>query len=314
MTSADVEAPGRWRHRYVAANGARFHVAIADPPTPNDAVRSPGAAPVVLFLHGFPEFWWAWRHQLPAFSAAGYRAAAMDLRGYGGSDKTPRGYDPSTLAADVSGVIAGLGVRRVVLVGQGWGGYIAWAVATAHSAQVAALCVVAAPHPRELLAAPWRDMPRGAATHLLTMQLPWIPERRIMRGSYVARHLATWASADSGFPSPDVAERYRRALALWPSPHCALEFHRWLLRSRLRADGRAFTKTMRRRVSVPVLHVTGADDPTARPTAVDASGRHVDAPYTVESMPHVGHFPHEEAPQRFNRVVLDWLARQSGES
>ncbi|MGH8894731.1 MAG: alpha/beta fold hydrolase, partial [Actinomycetes bacterium] len=70
----------------VAANGARFHVAVS------------GDGPLVLLLHGFPQFWWAWRHQLPELAAAGYRAAAMDLRGFGASDKPPRGYDPRTLA------------------------------------------------------------------------------------------------------------------------------------------------------------------------------------------------------------------------
>src|SRR4051794_41390590 len=73
-------------------------------------------------LHGFPELWWSWRHQLPALADAGYRAVAMDLRGYGGSHKTPRGYDPITLAQDVSGVVKALGERSAILVGPGWGG------------------------------------------------------------------------------------------------------------------------------------------------------------------------------------------------
>ena len=94
----------------VAANGARFHVAVA------------GEGPLVLLLHGFPTFWWTWRHQLPALAAAGHRVAAMDLRGFGASDKPPRGYDPRTLAEDVSGVIRSLGDRDAVVVGQGLGG------------------------------------------------------------------------------------------------------------------------------------------------------------------------------------------------
>src|SRR5262245_64861874 len=108
-----VELPGPWAHRYVAANGARFHVVEAEPATGS------AAAPLVLLLHGFAEFWWAWRDQLPALAAAGYRAVAMDLRGYGGSDKTPNGYDPRTLARDVSGVVKALGERSAVVVGHG---------------------------------------------------------------------------------------------------------------------------------------------------------------------------------------------------
>ena len=79
--SSPVLIDGPWEHRSIAARGTRFHVAEM------------GTGPLVLFLHGFPQFWWSWRSQLPTFAAAGYRAAAMDLRGYGASDHTPRGYD-----------------------------------------------------------------------------------------------------------------------------------------------------------------------------------------------------------------------------
>jgi pimeloyl-ACP methyl ester carboxylesterase len=72
-----IEINGPWTHRDVTANGTRFHLA------------SVGEGPLVLLLHGFPEFWWTWRHQLVALAEAGYRAVAVDLRGYGGSDKPP---------------------------------------------------------------------------------------------------------------------------------------------------------------------------------------------------------------------------------
>ena len=80
--SSAVLVDGPWQHRFVSANGARFHVVEAG---------SDPAAPLVVLLHGFPEHWWAWRHQLPALAAAGYRAVAMDLRGAGASDKPPQG-------------------------------------------------------------------------------------------------------------------------------------------------------------------------------------------------------------------------------
>ena len=91
---------GPWTHRFVSANGSRFHVVEA------------GTGPLVLFLHGFPEFWWAWHQQLPRLADAGFRAVAVDLRGYGASDKPPRGYDGYTMAADVAGLIRALGERR----------------------------------------------------------------------------------------------------------------------------------------------------------------------------------------------------------
>src|SRR5664280_222189 len=112
-----VLVAGPWQHRQVSANGARFHVAEA------------GSGPLILLLHGFPEFWWSWRHQLLDLPPAGFRVVAPDLRGYGASDKPPRGYDAYTLSADVAGLVRALGEREAVVVGSDWGGMLAWAVA-----------------------------------------------------------------------------------------------------------------------------------------------------------------------------------------
>src|SRR5699024_3464883 len=132
-TAAYVDGP--WTHRTVGAAGARFHVVEA------------GEGPLVLFLHGFPQFWWAWRSQITALAAAGYRAVAADMRGYGASDKTPRGYDLVTLAQDASGLIRALGSRDAVVVGHGVGGLVAWTMAAYHPGVVRALAAVSSPHP-----------------------------------------------------------------------------------------------------------------------------------------------------------------------
>src|ERR1700745_1650491 len=98
-SSADavVQIGGPWAHRSVSANGTRFHAAEA------------GDGPLVLLLHGFPEFWWTWRHQLATLPDAGFRAVAVDLRGYGGSDKPPRGYDLVTAGPGAARPGRGLG-------------------------------------------------------------------------------------------------------------------------------------------------------------------------------------------------------------
>jgi pimeloyl-ACP methyl ester carboxylesterase len=294
-----VDVPGPWTLRRVAANGARFHLAEV------------GSGPLVVLLHGFPEFWWAWRHQLPVLAAAGYRAVAMDLRGYGGSDKTPRGYDPVTLAGDVAGVVRSLGGREAVVVGHGWGGFVGWATATIHPDQVRGLVAVAAPHPLitlRLLLRNWRRL--GGLGQLLEMQLPLLPERRIMADdcAYVEKHLASGAAPGSRFPDPAAAQRYRCAMRLWPSPHCALEGPRWLLRSRFRSDGRRFDARMRRPVELPVLQVHGELDPLM----ARGDGRApepVRGPYDFELISGAGHFPHEESPDAFTKALLGWLER-----
>ncbi|WP_238160041.1 alpha/beta fold hydrolase [Kribbella pratensis] len=265
-----------------------------------------GAAddPLVLFLHGFPEFWWAWRHQLPVVAAAGYRAVAMDLRGYGASDKTPRGYDPYTAAADVSGVIRSLGSTDAAVVGHGWGGFIGWSAAVLAPRQVRGLTAVSAPHPLVLA----RAGRAKALSRTAWFQLPIFPERRLLAqdGIHIERLLRAWAAPDGTFPDAEASRRYRAALQVWPAPHCALEYHRWFARSRLRPDGRKYTNKMRTPVAVPVLQVHGAQDSAVSPTATTPP-KLVAAPLRHELIATAGHFPHEETPDLFNSLVVDWL-------
>src|SRR4051812_39414740 len=185
-----VMLDGPWAHRFVSANGTRFHVVEA------------GTGPLVLFLHGFPEFWYAWHHQLPALADAGFRAVAVDLRGYGASDKPPRGYDGYTMAGDVAGLIRALGERSAILVGAGFGGLLAWTTAAFHPRMVRRLVVLAAPHPLRLRAALATD-PRGqlaAALPVLKFQRPRF-EHALTRdsaaliGDYFSRWVApSWTS------------------------------------------------------------------------------------------------------------------------
>ena len=306
-TSNVIEIPGPWQHRHVAANGARFHVVESAP-------GDPAAAPLVVLLHGFPEFWWSWRDQLPVLAAAGYRAVAMDLRGYGGSDKTPDGYDPVTLAQDLAGVVKALGERSAVVVGHGWGGYVGWAAATLHPREISALCAVSAPHPRAMLRGLRPGSRVGALRHVLAMQVPILPERRLADpGSVFLRgHLRGWSGPRSTFPDEEAVLTYQNALRLWPAPHCALEYHRWLLRSRLRVDGRRFNHVMEKPVAQPVCLLDGAEDPALPAGHQAGSAGRVAGAVRRHLMDGVGHFPHEERPAEFNDLLLAWLDEVTG--
>src|ERR1700716_482183 len=121
---------GAWTHRFVSANGTRLHIAEA------------GAGPLVLLLHGFPEFWGAWRPQLIALADAGFRAVAVDLRGYGASDKPPRGYDAPSLAADMAALVTSLGESDAMVVGTDVGGTLAWTMAACHPRVVRSVVAV----------------------------------------------------------------------------------------------------------------------------------------------------------------------------
>lgn len=297
-----VHVPGPWEHQMVAANGARFHVAVA------------GDGPLVLLLHGFPQFWWAWHHQLPALAAAGYRAAAMDLRGFGASDKPPRGYDPRTMAEDACGVIRSLGARDAVVVGHGLGGLVAWTLAVVHPRQVRRLVAVSMPHPRRLRRAYLTDVRQlRASGSALRYQAPVLPERRLVEddAAEVGRLLHRWGGP--GYPDPATEARYRQAAQVPGVAHCALESYRWQVRSIPRIDGVRYARRMASPVTVPTLQVHGGRDGAVLPGGALRSGRHVEAPYELRLMPEVGHFPPEEDPVGFTTVVRDWLVDPGAE-
>src|SRR5690606_39233854 len=205
---------GPWTHRFVTANGTRFHVAEA------------GTGPLVLFLHGFPEFWWAWHKVLPAVADAGYRAVAVDLRGYGASDKPPRGYDGYTLAADVTGLIRALGERSATLVGAGAGGMMAWTAAAFHPKLVRRLVVVGAAHPLRLRAAVVVD-PRGqfsAASPVLRFQLPRYEHLLTRNNARKLGDFLLWWWGPRWVSSPEFsayAAQYRTTMPITPSPFFA---------------------------------------------------------------------------------------------
>lgn len=271
-----------------------------------------GTGPLILLLHGFPEFWWAWRHQLEPLAAAGYRVVAPDLRGYGASDKPPRGYDAVTAAADVAGLVRALGERDAFVVGHAWGGLLAWSAAALHPGAVRRLAVLSMPHPRRLRAAmlgSWAQF--RAAGSLLSSQLPRLPEYRLTRheGRYVARLMSDWSGSD-WVATPEhraAVDRYRAAIRIPQTSYGALEYVRWAVRSLVRSDGLRYIRALSEPVTAPTLHLHGGADPFLLP-AVTGSGRYVAAPYRWRVLPGVGHFPHEEASEEVTAELLAWAA------
>ncbi|KNX36106.1 alpha/beta fold hydrolase [Luteipulveratus halotolerans] len=292
---------GPWQHRFVAANGARFHVAES------------GEGPLVVLLHGFPEFWWAWRDQIPALADAGHRVAALDLRGYGASDKPPQGYDTFTLAADVAAVIRCLGERQATVVGHGWGGWIAWSMASMQPDVTRAVASLGMPHPLVLRQASARSMRQVRANaYLFGLQRPFVPERQMVAGPrYVRRLMSAW-SGRPGWPSGDVSQLYADALTLPFVAHSAAEYYRWVMRSVMRSDGRRFVARLSQPVGVPVLHVHGESDGCVLPESSIGSQQWCSGRYDETLLPGVGHFIPEEAPDATNRLLIDWLGSLSG--
>jgi pimeloyl-ACP methyl ester carboxylesterase len=298
VDASAVLVEGPWTHREVTANGIRFHL----------AETGPSDGPLVVLLHGFPEFWWSWRHQLVSLGEAGYRVVAPDLRGYGASDKPPRGYDAYTLSSDVAGMVRALGASEAALVGHDWGGVLAWTVATLHPGLVRRLGVVGMPHPLRLRSALVRDRAQlRASSYIGLFQLPRVPEARLRRhgGAYVGQLLRRWGGP--GFPDPETETRCRQAMQIPAVAHCSLEWYRWAVRSLTRPSGLRYQRLLDAGLGVPTVQVHGALDTCVLPSTAHGSQAWVRAPYALQVLDGVGHFCHEEAPEAVTATLLDLL-------
>lgn len=273
------------------ANGIRFAALAAGP----DDGR------LVVMLHGFPELARSWRHQLPALAAAGFRAVAPDLRGYGGTEHLGP-YDLGTLAADAAELVAAAGRERAIVVGHDWGGAIAWATAHRHPDRVDRLVVMNAPHPalmREELRAS-RDQ-RRRSRYMAFFQLPWLPERVLSRdrGRAIARAFRGGSHVREAWPE-DELERYRDAFSRPADLAGPLAYYRTAFRRR--------SPPLTGMVRAPVLVLWGVHDRFLGPALADEARLRRYAPdLRVVRIDEAGHFVQNEAPERVNRELLGWL-------
>jgi pimeloyl-ACP methyl ester carboxylesterase len=291
---------GPWRHRMVRANGIALHIAEV------------GTGPLVLLLHGFPQFWWAYHRQLVDLADAGFHAVAVDLRGFGASDKPPRGYDAPNLAADIAQLVTSLGESNAMVVGTDLGGLLAWTMAATHPRTVRSLAILGAAHPlrlRSALAARDGAQRHASAYATGTFQIPRRPERLLAQDdNYVRMLFDRWTGPRwRGTPGyvADVG-RYAQAMQVHPVAYCAAEYFRWLVRSTIRADGRRFAQQLRVPINAPVLHLHGDFDGCILPSTAQGSGQYVTGDYEWRVLDGVGHFPHNEVPELISGELIRW--------
>ena len=172
MTLSGIHSPLEFR--IVHINGIALHVVLTG---------SPSGKPLI-FLHGFPEFWFAWRFQIDHFASLGYRVIVPDQRGYNLSDK-PRGiasYSVDLLARDVVGVLDAVTDSKAFVVGHDWGAAVAWYLAARYSERVIRTAMLSVPHPRVFM----KNLMMNPAQlrrswYMLFFQLPWLPEAILRR-------------------------------------------------------------------------------------------------------------------------------------
>jgi len=309
-SAALIEGP--WEHRFVAANGHRFHVALAGDVSRETSRSSAagGKAPLVVLLHDFGQFWWAWRGVIPALTAAGYRVAALDLRGVAASDKPPHGYDVPTRTRDVAAVIRSLGHDRAVVVGHGTGGEIAWAMGALQPAITSRVAALASPHPARLHLNFLQTLTPAAKRFFAFAQIPTIPERRLLHTNELATIFNTGAVVP--FDQFDVIEKYQEVLSIPFATHNSLEAIRWIARSAPRPDGHRYREALRKTLDIPALQMHGASDGLVRIAGAFDDAQALCRDFTAIEVPGVGHYLPEEAPDLVSAALVDWLGSVVG--
>ena len=261
---------------------------------------APAAGPDVVLLHGFPEFSYAWRRQLPALAEAGFRAIAPDLRGYGRSSKPPRvrDYGIELLAADVLDLVRRQCGGRAHLVGHDWGGVIAWWIATHHPEAVERLVILNAPHPAAYVRELRRTDQVLRSWYVLCFQLPWLPESVIRFSGFAS--LRRLFRVDARFSELEV-EQYIAAFADRRSLCAAINYYRAAFRRPSIALGHV------RPIRAPTLMIWGERDRYLVPSLTRGLERWV-PDLRVERLPHATHWVQHDDPQRVNELLVRFLS------
>jgi pimeloyl-ACP methyl ester carboxylesterase len=281
-------------HRYVEARGHRFHVAEAG-----------GGEPLVM-LHGWPQHWYEWRHQIPAL-AKHYRVICPDLRGFGWSDAPPSGYDKETLAEDMVGVMDALGLDRVKLVGHDWGGWCGFLICMNHPDRIERFLALNIPPPwgktdLRTFAAIWRFWYQGL---LATPLGRWVLENRPGFVGYIIRGTSP---NNEAFSEEEVAA-FTEPLREPARANATVQLYRTFLL-------REFPKIARgayagKRLATPTLLMFGTKDFAISPALLRGYEPFVED-FTLELVPDSGHFIAEEKPQLVTERALEFFGARPG--
>lgn len=279
--------------RWVEANGQRFELAEAG-----------SGDRLALCLHGFPELHFSWRYQMPLLARLGYRVWAPNLRGYGGSSRPDgvRAYALDHLTQDVAALIDASGAKEVTLIAHDWGAIVAWAFAIAKVRPLTRLVILNVPHPmvgaREIRH--WRQLKKS--WYIFFFQLPWLPEKLLGRGNGKAiGEIFVRSSCDQSNFGPEVQAVYASAAAKPSALTAMLNYYRALLRHRDAldlGDGR---------VEIPTLMIWGEEDVALNIRCTEGTEKWVPN-LELHRLPGVSHWVQQEAPERVNAILENWLA------
>jgi epoxide hydrolase 4 len=263
-----------------------------------------GDGPLIVLLHGFPEFWYGWRQQIEPLAAAGFRVVAPDMRGYNLSSK-PGGigaYDIEKLAADVRGLIHERGAESALLVGHDWGGSVAWATAMNHPEVVDRLAILNAAHPRKLSQGLHHPAQLRKSWYFFFFDVPDLPESIVQADNWrFFRHFLR--DARPGSFTPKDTERYIEA---WSQPGAASGMINYYRSSVRESPKRA--EAQLRPIQAPTLVIWGERDRYLGPELAEPD--HADVPNLdhVERLADASHWVHHDEPERVTQLLTGFFA------
>lgn len=279
-----------WQHAYIMSNGIQLHYVTQ------------GEGPLMLMLHGFPEFWYSWRHQIPEF-AKDYKVVALDLRGYNDSDKPKQqsAYTMSEFIKDVEGVIKGLGYDQCVLVGHDWGGAIAWCFAYAHPEMVERLIVLNIPHPAKFAEGLRTPQQLMRSWYAFFFQLPVLPELAIQWSDYLTIESAFKGMAvdKSAFTQDDI-EAYKNAAAKRGALTAMINYYRNSFTNLGQGDWRL--------LEVPTLMIWGEEDTALGKELTYGTEEYV-RNFQIRYIPNCSHWVQQERPELVSQYMREFLAK-----
>jgi pimeloyl-ACP methyl ester carboxylesterase len=281
---------------YIETNGIRLHV-LQD---------GPEDGPLVILLHGFPEFSYGWRKQIPALTSAGYRVWAPDQRGYNLSDK-PDGiaaYNLDKLAADIVGLINAAGEEKAFIVGHDWGAAVAWWLAAKYPERVSRMVVMNVPHPdvmQKHVRSSFAQMRKS--WYIAFFQIPFIPEILSGIGNWKAATKMLESSSRAGTFSATDLERYREA---WSRPKAFRSMLNWY-RAMLQKPPQPL---LSRRIKIPTLLIWGVQDIALGQEMAQPS---IDLCKDGELVfiEEASHWVQHEEAERVNELMISFLSEDS---
>ena len=282
-----------WQHDCIHTNGINLHYVTQ------------GEGPLMLMLHGFPEFWYSWRKQIPEF-AKDHKVVAIDLRGYNDSDKptAKEAYVMAEFVADVKGVIEELGYDRCILVGHDWGGAIAWNFAYAYPNLVEKLIILNLPHPAKFAEGLRTPQQILRSFYMFLFQIPIVPEMLIQLDDYQAIEAAFLGMAvnKAAFTQQDI-DAYKDAFAKRGALTAALNYYRNIFKQGLTSQDWSV-------LDVPTLMIWGESDTALGKELTYGTETYV-RDFQIKYIPNCSHWVQQEQPQLVNQYIREFILEQS---